>query len=58
MKAPFKRGARLTYTCPRHGTKTPVKYIKWLGFARSALIVVEGPDGKRVVVHVNDVAPA
>lgn len=58
MKAPYKRGTRLIYTCPRHGTQTPVKYVKWMGFARSAFIVVKGPDGKRATVHVNDVKPA
>lgn len=55
MKAPFKRGTSLQYTCPRHGTQTVVKYVKWWGIMRSALIVVRFPNGKETTVHVNDV---
>ena len=54
MPAPFKRGTKLIYTC-KNGHKVKVKYMKWWGFSRSALIVVKGPDGKEATVHVNDV---
>lgn len=52
-KAPFKRGTLLTYTCPKHGCQAEVKYVRWWGIMRSALIVVRGPDGKEATVHVN-----
>jgi len=55
MKAPFKRGARLTHTCPIHGTQVEVKYLKWWGIMRSSLIVVRFPDGKETTVHVAEV---
>lgn len=44
--APHKRGTKLTYTCPRHGTKTEVKYVRWWGIQRAALIIVRFPDGR------------
>lgn len=53
-KAPFKRGTKLIYTCP-NGKQVNVTYRKWWGIMRSALIIVEGPDGKCATVHVNDV---
>lgn len=57
--APFKRGTRLDYTSPTTGNVIPVKYVKWMGFARSSLIVVERLDTKfRFTVHVNDVKVA
>lgn len=53
MTAPFKRGTKLLF-----GKKEiPVKYVKWMGFERSALIVVEDANGARATVHVNDVKP-
>lgn len=58
MPAPFKRGTKLVYTCPRHGNKVKVTYVRWMGFNRSALIAVKGPDGTEAIVHVNDVKPA
>lgn len=57
-KAPFKRGQRLTFKCDK-GHDHEAKYIKWMGFERSALIVIERLDtGKRFTVHVNDVKKA
>lgn len=50
VKAPFKRGTKLLFR-----GKVEVKYIKWWGFSRAALIIVEGPDGTRATVHVNEV---
>jgi hypothetical protein len=35
-----------------------VKYVKWWGFQRSALIVVRFADGQERTVHVNEVRPA
>lgn len=57
MKAPFKRGTRLVW---RGRT---VKYVKWMGFERAALIIVEDPNsktvaGRRFTVHVDEVKPA
>jgi len=54
MKAPFKRGQKLTYTLPC-GHQVPATYVKWWGIHRSTLIVVKGPDGTCATVHVNDV---
>jgi hypothetical protein len=56
MTAPFKRGTKLVYTC-RKGHKHQVTYKKWMGFERSALIVVQFADRTESVVHVNDVKP-
>lgn len=59
MKAPFKRGTKLTLTdvLVNGGMPTPVKYVKWMGFERSSLIVVELEDGtgRRFTAHVNTV---
>lgn len=55
-KAPFKRGIKLDYTSGSTGNVIPVKYIKWLGFERSSLIVVERLDTKfRFTVHLDEV---
>lgn len=55
--APFKRGQKLAYTFPHNKTTINVKYVKWMGFERSSLIVVETVDGskQRITVHVDDV---
>ena len=55
VKAPFKRGTKLTFTCRKHGTQTPVTYVRWWGFERSALIVVRWPDKSESTVHLDDV---
>lgn len=57
MKAPFKRGTLLVW----RGRQ--VKYVKWMGFERSALIIVEDRNsktiaGRRFTVHVDEVKPA
>lgn len=57
MPAPFKRGAKLIYTCPVHGTTTEVKYVKWWGSMRPTLVVVEFTDTIRKTVHVTELKP-
>jgi hypothetical protein len=54
MAAPFRRGQKLHYHGPHH-PHGPAKYVKWMGFERSSLIVVEFPDKTRATVHVDDV---
>jgi len=55
MKAPFRRGQMLWYTCPK-GHKSMVKYVRWWGIMRSALIVIRLCDkGPEITVHVSDV---
>ena len=56
--APYKRGTKLTYTCPTHKTVMPVKYVKWHGLERAALIVVEDVNKERFTVNVADVSTA
>lgn len=56
MKAPFRRGQPLYYS-GAHRPHGPVKYVRWMGFERSALVVVEFPDGTRATVHVSEVSP-
>ena len=55
--APFKRGTLLDYT-GAHFPHGQVKYVKWWGFARAALIVVQLQDGRKVTVHVSEVKPS
>ena len=56
MPAPYKRGTKLQYVGAHHG-HGPVTYVKWHGFLRSALITVRFVDGKKRVVHVDEVYP-
>lgn len=56
MKAPFKRGQLLNYAgidFP-HGT---VKYVKWWGIQRAALMIVKLDDGRQVTVRVDECKP-
>lgn len=54
-KAPFKRNTSLIVTDPfvNGGRPTEVRYVKWMGFERSALIIVE-VNNVRLTVNVSN----
>lgn len=56
MAAPYKRGTKLQYVGAHH-SHGRVTYVKWHGFLRGALITVRFVDGKKRVVHVDEVYP-
>lgn len=59
MKAPYKRGTKLTYVpCRDPQRKFEVKYVKWLGIMRSALIVIRLPCGHERTAHGDEVKEA
>ena len=57
MKAPFKRGTMLTHTPESGGNDVTVKYIKWMGRERAALIFVEFYPGDVRIVRTDSVTP-
>lgn len=57
MAAPFKRGQLLIHTNSK-GQKREVKYVKWLGIQRSALVFVKCIGSEHVwCAHVNELTP-
>lgn len=57
MKAPFKRGTKLTVTDSyiNKGSPTAAKYVKWYGFQRASLVMVKlDENGELYNVHIKD----